>query len=194
MPIKKNIVELTLLTEEEYSRKPRKPLLLVCDNVRSMQNVGSMLRTCDAFNVGEAVMCGITATPPHAEISKTALGAERTVVWRYAADAFEEVKRLKSEGVGIAVLEQVHDSVMLHDFDPDSFMLKKDLACGRHRHPSKWALIVGNEVTGVDQRIVDIADVALEIPMEGVKHSLNVSVSAGIALWHIARQLKPSVS
>lgn len=171
MGLKKNIVELTRISERDYRAMPKRPLSLMADNVRSMQNIGSMLRTCDAFCIREMVMAGISGTPPHAEISKTALGAENSVAWRYVEDAVEEVRRLKSEGVAIAVLEQTHGSVSLADFHTD----------GRQ----EWMLVVGNEVNGVDQRIVDMADVALEIPMYGVKHSLNVAVSTGIALWQL---------
>lgn len=167
---KKSIIELTRVTEEEYLASEKEPLILLADNVRSMQNIGSMLRTSDAFGVKEMVMAGISAVPPHAEISKTALGAERSVRWRHVEDSYEEVKRLKGEGCKIAVLEQAHDSIAPEEFKRES--------------PTEvWVLVVGNEVDGVDQRIVDIADVVIEIPMRGVKHSLNVAVSTGIALY-----------
>lgn len=172
---KKNIIELTRITESEYRESVKKPLRLLTDNVRSMMNIGSMLRTSDAFNIKEMIMAGISGIPPHPEISKTALGAENSVRWRYVPDALDEVKRLRDEGVRIAVLEQTHDSMPLADFTPSP--------------AEEWLLVVGNEVTGVSQDIVDIADVTLEIPMYGVKHSLNVAVSAGIALWHITSQL-----
>ncbi len=172
---KKNIVELTRTTESEYLQSVKKPLRLLTDNVRSMMNIGSMLRTADAFNIKEMIMAGISGTPPHPEISKTALGAENSVRWRYVEDALAEVNRLRESGVKVAVLEQTHDSVSLSDFCPSE--------------DEEWLLVVGNEVSGVAQDIVDIADVTLEIPMYGVKHSLNVAVSAGIALWHIASQL-----
>lgn len=178
---KKNIIELTRITETEYRRIEKKPLSLMADNVRSMMNIGSMLRTADAFNIKEMIMAGISAVPPHPEISKTALGADSSVSWRYAADALEEVVRLKDKGIRIAVLEQTHGSIPLADFNPSNYPSLYD--------DTGWLLVVGNEVTGVAQEIVDLADVALEIPMYGVKHSLNVAVSAGIALWHLTNLL-----
>ncbi|MDE5773505.1 MAG: TrmH family RNA methyltransferase [Muribaculaceae bacterium] len=178
---KKNIVELTRITETEYRHIAKKPLSLMADNVRSMMNIGSMLRTADAFNIREMIMAGISAVPPHPEISKTALGADNSVSWRYAPHAVDEVVRLKEEGRHIAVLEQTHGSIPLADFNPLNYpSLFED---------TEWVLVVGNEVTGVAQEIVDLADVALEIPMYGVKHSLNVAVSAGIALWHLTNHL-----
>lgn len=145
------------------------PLAVLLDNVRSMHNVGSVLRTSDAFLISEVILCGITGCPPHPEISKTALGADESVAWRYEKDALETVVKLKKEGWTVCVLEQAHGSIPLQDFSPSP-----DL---------KYLLVAGNEVEGVDQRIVDLADVILEIPQHGVKHSLNVSVSVGIALW-----------
>ena len=166
---KKNIVELTNCSLRQYKETEKRPLALMADNVRSMYNIGAMLRTADAFLVSEMVMGGISGCPPHPEISKTALGAEESVSWRHVDDAYAEALRMQEEGWTVCVLEQTHNSVMLQDFKPER---------GR-----KYLLVVGNEVSGVDQRIVDIADVVLEIPQAGVKHSLNVSVSAGIALW-----------
>lgn len=175
---KKNIIELTHCTAEEYHKAPKIPLKLMADNVRSAQNIGSMLRTSDAFLVEEMIMAGISAVPPSAEISKTALGAEDSVAWRYVEDAVEETLRLKKAGVRIYVLEQTHGSIPLHRLDLPASAGSTGVL-----------LVVGNEVHGVDQRIVDMADEALEIPMHGTKHSLNVSVSAGIALWEFYNQL-----
>lgn len=169
---KKSIVELTHYSVEEYREVKKLPFRVLLDNVRSMQNVGSILRTCDAFLVEEVIMAGITGTPPHKEISKTALGAEDSVAWRYVDDAVDECVALKKEGWIICVLEQAHDSIDLMDF--------------KCEEGKKYLLILGNEVKGVDQRIVDIADIILEIPMRGVKHSLNVAVSAGMAIWKIS--------
>ena len=169
---KKNIAELTNCSVEEYREVKKLPFAVLLDNVRSMQNVGSILRTSDAFLVEEVVMTGITGIPPHKEISKTALGAEDSVRWRYAEKAVDECARMKAEGWTICVLEQAHGSIDLMDFTPES---------GR-----KYMLVVGNEVSGVDQRIVDMADIILEIPMYGVKHSLNVAVSTGMAIWRMA--------
>lgn len=167
--IKKNIEELTLMSREEYKRKEKFPLKVIVDSVRSGHNVGSIFRTADAFNIEEIVLCGISSTPPHPEIAKTALGADESVSWRKVDDALEEVEKYKSKGWKVCVLEQTHNSMPLQEFTPS----KGD----------KYMLVVGNEVEGVNQKIVDIADVVLEIPQEGTKHSLNVSVSAGIALW-----------
>ena len=172
---KKNIAELTNCSVEEYREVQKLPFAVMLDNVRSMQNVGSILRTSDAFLVKEVVMAGITGVPPHKEISKTALGAEDSVSWRYVKDAVEECIRLKEEGWRICVLEQAHGSIDLMDFSPEE--------------RKKYLLVVGNEVSGVDQRIVDMADIILEIPMHGVKHSLNVAVSAGMAIWKISDSL-----
>ena len=149
------------------------PVAVLLDNVRSMHNVGSVLRTCDAFLISEVLLCGITGCPPHPEISKTALGADESVKWRYENNALDAVIRMKKEGWTICVLEQAHESVPLQNFIPSG--------------DKKYLLVAGNEVEGVNQDIVDIADIILEIPQHGVKHSLNVSVSAGIALWQIVK-------
>lgn len=167
---KKNILELTRCGLEQYRAMEKLPLLLMADNVRSMHNVGAFFRTADAFRLEGLVLAGITPTPPHPLISKTALGAEESVAWRHVDDAAAEVARLAAEGWTVCVLEQAHRSVPLDEWRP---------AKGE-----RYLLVVGNEVEGVNQRIVDMARVVLEIPQEGVKHSLNVSVSAGIAMWH----------
>lgn len=172
---KKNIAELTNCSVEEYREAQKLPFAVLLDNVRSMQNVGSILRTSDAFLVEDVVMAGITGVPPHKEISKTALGAEDSVRWRYVEDAVVECIRLKEEGWRICVLEQAHGSIDLMEFSPEE--------------GKKYLLVVGNEVSGVDQRIVDMADIILEIPMHGVKHSLNVAVSSGMAIWRMAYSL-----
>ena len=169
MSRKKNIVELTRCSVEQYRKMEKKPVKLLADNVRSMHNVGSLFRTADAFLVDEIVLGGISGTPPHPEISKTALGAEEAVKWRHVADAAEEVARLRNQGWKIVVLEQAHGS-----FLPEECERKPE---------EKVVLVVGNEVFGVDQKIVDLADLIMEIPQQGTKHSLNVSVSAGIALY-----------
>ena len=172
---KKNIIELTRISIAEYKEVAKRPLMVVLDNVRSMYNVGAILRTADAFLIEEVVLGGITGCPPHPEISKTALGAEDSVKWRHVEDVAAAVEELKKEGWKVCVLEQVHGSIPLQDFKAHS--------------DEKYLLVVGNEVSGVDQRIVDMADIVLEIPQEGVKHSLNVSVSAGIAIWQIISSL-----
>ena len=168
---KKNIFELTKCSLREYRETDKLPVALMADNVRSMYNVGAMLRTADAFLIEEMIMAGITGCPPHPEISKTALGAEESVRWRHVPDALGEALRMKNEGWRICVLEQAHDSLPLQNFSPEE--------------GERYLLVVGNEVKGVDQRIVDLADIVLEIPQAGVKHSLNVSVSAGIAMWQM---------
>lgn len=169
--LKKNIAELTNCSVEEYREKEKLPFRVLLDNVRSMQNVGSILRTSDAFLTEEVIMSGITGVPPHKEISKTALGAEDSVRWRYATDAEEECRRLKEEGWTLCVLEQAHGSIDLMRFSAE--------------RGGKYLLAVGNEVKGVSQAIVDMADMILEIPMHGVKHSLNVAVSSGMAIWKV---------
>lgn len=170
--LKKTIGELTNCSVEEYRTVEKLPFAVLLDNVRSMQNVGSILRTSDAFLVGEVIMAGITGIPPHKEISKTALGAEDSVSWRYVDDAVKECRRMKADGWTVCVLEQAHGSIDLMEFLTEE--------------GKKYLLVVGNEVSGVDQGIVDMADVILEIPMRGVKHSLNVAVSAGMAIWKIS--------
>ena len=147
------------------------PIAVLLDNVRSMYNVGSVFRTSDAFLISEIILCGITGCPPHPEINKTALGADESVRWRYEKDALESVSKMKKEGWQICVLEQTHNSIPLQDFIPSS--------------DSRYLLVAGNEVEGVNQEIIDLADVVIEIPQQGVKHSLNVSVSVGIALWQM---------
>lgn len=199
---KKNIIELTRIGVDEYREMRKIPLSVMADNVRSAQNIGSLLRTADAFMLNEVIMAGISAVPPNAEISKTALGAERSVAWRYVEDAFEEVKRLKNTGTRIYALEQTHGSIPLDKltlFSDDEYVSENKeyssgISIGREKKRiSGFLLVVGNEVKGVDQRIVDIADATLEIPMHGVKHSLNVSVSAGIAMWELYKRLVESL-
>lgn len=175
MKEKKTIAELTQCSVEEYKGKGKLPLRILLDNVRSMQNVGSILRTSDAFLIDKVVMTGITGVPPHKEISKTALGAEDSVEWSYAEDALEECRRLRERGWTICVLEQTHDSIDLMDFSAEE--------------GARYVLVVGNEVKGVSQAIVDMADIVLEIPMHGVKHSLNVAVSAGMAILQLSHRL-----
>lgn len=173
---KKSIIELTNCSLQGYREMKKLSLSVLIDNVRSMYNVGAIFRTADAFLIKEIILGGITGCPPHPEITKTALGADESVRWRYVESALIETERLKKEGMKVCVLEQTHDSISLQNFipEPDSSLL----------------LVVGNEVSGVSQEIADIADYVLEIPQYGVKHSLNVSVSAGIAMWHISNCLR----
>lgn len=167
---KKRIWELGRPGIEEYRRKEKLRLCLVVDNVRSLNNIGSLFRTADAFLIERIYLCGISSTPPSVEIHKTALGAEDSVEWGYFDDTLKAVRELKSKDYTLCSLEQVKGSVELQGFRVD---------------PSgKYAIVVGNEVEGVGQDIVDASDICLEIPQEGTKHSLNVSVSAALAMWH----------
>lgn len=168
--------ELRRIDAATYARSSKTPLLLVCDNVRSRNNVGSLLRTCDAFRVERVLLCGITPCPPCPEIHKTALGAEFAVPWSHAADTFGAVRELADAGWTVLALEQTRHSRPLGELAIE---------------PGKrYALVVGNEIEGVAQAVVDAAHASVEIPQAGTKHSLNVAVSAGIALWHIAAQLR----
>lgn len=164
------------LSAEQFKAAPKIPLVVVLDNVRSLNNIGSIFRSCDAFAVERLILCGISHTPPSPEIHKTALGAEDSMEWEYFADTLDAVASLKSRGYTVCCLEQVNGSVMLGDFVP---------CRGR-----KYAFIAGHEVDGVAQAVVDACDVCLEIPQAGTKHSLNVAVSTGIAIWHFFQALK----
>lgn len=163
-------IELGRVSVQEYKELPESGLVLVLDNIRSAHNVGSAFRTADSFKVDKVYLCGICAVPPSAEIHKSALGAEDSVSWEHSADTMDVVRRLKSEGYTIVSAEQAVDSVMLDDFVPSA--------------EKKYAVIFGNEVAGVAQNVVDASDLVLEIPQYGTKHSLNVSVSIGVILWH----------
>ncbi len=167
--------ELMRPSVEEFGRMEKMPVVVVLDNVRSMQNVGAFFRTGDAFAVEKIILCGITATPPARDIHKTALGAEMTVAWSYCEQTAEAVTRLKEEGCRILAVEQVEGAVMLNDF--------------RAEEGVKYALVFGNEVAGVDQAVVDLSDGAIEIPQVGTKHSINVSVSGGVVLWNFFCQI-----
>lgn len=171
------------MSNAEYKALPKLPIILVVDNVRSMHNIGSLFRTSDAFKVEEIVLGGISGCPPHPEISKTALGAEYTVSWRHVKDTLPAVSALQSKGWKICVLEQAHGSISLEAFHPDISSGKED--------DKGLVLVVGNEVKGVDQAIVDMADYILEIPQEGTKHSLNVAASGAIALFHLYNLIRP---
>ena len=188
---KTSIIEMNRLSVEEFHEAEKMPLIVVLDDVRSLYNVGSVFRTSDAFRVEAIDLCGITATPDEVrdedgtlvrdctlkasqEIHKTALGAEESVAWRYYKTAAEAVAALKADGYEVLAIEQCHGSTMLNDFKP-AFGDKK-----------KYAVVLGNEVKGVHQEVVDMCDGCLEIPQYGTKHSLNVSVTAGIVIWHFA--------
>ena len=163
-------IELGRVSAEEYKELPESGVVVVLDNIRSAHNVGSVFRTADSFKIDKVWLCGICAVPPSAEIHKSALGAEDSVAWEHVDDTMDAVRRLKEEGYTVISAEQTVGSVMLDEFAP-----QKD---------GRYAVVFGNEVSGVRQDVVDAADMALEIPQFGTKHSLNVSVSAGVILWH----------
>ena len=173
---KKTILELDRISQEEFKKKNKIPLIVVLDNIRSLNNVGSVFRTSDAFLVKAVYLCGITATPPHPEIHKTALGAEDSVEWRYFEDTNDVVDKLHEEGYIVYAIEQVENSIILSDLQ-----LNKD---------SKYAVVLGNEVKGVQQNVVDKCNQSIEIPQFGTKHSLNVSVTAGLVIWDFFKMLK----
>lgn len=168
--------ELNRLTKDEFKEAEKIPVVIILDNIRSLNNVGSVFRTSDAFRVEEIILCGFTATPPHNEIHKTALGAEDSVAWQFSEKTEDAVTALKNRGYTICSIEQVEDSVPLSHFP----IVKN----------KKYALIFGNEVKGVQQKIVDLSHHSIEIPQEGTKHSLNISVSAGIVLWDFYVKLR----
>ena len=168
-------IELGRVTAEEYRKLPDSGIEIILDNIRSAHNVGSVFRSADSFKADKVWLCGICATPPSAEIHKSALGAEFSVEWGYEKDTLSLVKRLKEEGYTVLSVEQTVNSVMLDKFKPET--------------SRKYALVFGNEVDGVQQEVVDASDGVLEIPQYGTKQSLNISVSAGIVLWHIASAL-----
>ena len=170
---KLSMEELNRLTKEQYDTVDKLPIIIVLDNIRSLSNVGAVFRTADAFRIGELYLCGITACPPHREIHKTALGADETVKWQYFETTEEACKALKDKGYKIFAVEQIEGSQMLQNFkfEPDT------------------ALIMGNEVEGVSEEAFPYCDGALELPQEGTKHSLNVSVCAGIVMWKAFEQL-----
>lgn len=173
MGLKKSMVELHRLGIEEYRKTDKLPVTVVLDNVRSEMNVGSVFRTADAFLIERIVLCGITPRPPKSEIHKTALGAEESVDWQYYPTTLDAVEQLKVDGYTICSIEQVHDSVSL-----DRFTVNNE---------QKIAVVLGNEVKGVSQEVVNASDLCIEIPQHGTKHSLNISCCAAIVMWHIYR-------
>ena len=170
---KLSMEELHRISVEEFKHSKKTPIIVVLDNVRSMNNIGSIFRTCDAFRIEKLCLCGITATPPNREINKTALGATESVDWQYYESTLECVKALKEKGYKIFSIEQAQNSTMLQNFP------KED---------SPFAIVLGNEVEGVEQNIVDISDNVIEIPQFGTKHSFNVSVTCGIVLWDFVKK------
>jgi 23S rRNA (guanosine2251-2'-O)-methyltransferase len=175
---KLKITEMNRLTVEEFKEEKKTPLIVVLDNVRSLHNVGSVFRTADAFLVEAVYLCGITCTPPHAEIHKTALGAENTVTWKHYQDTHQAVADLKAQGYTVFAIEQAAGSTLLPDLQLDK--------------SKRYAVILGNEVKGVQQTVVDACDGCIEIPQFGTKHSLNVSVTGGIIIWEFQKAIQNS--
>ncbi|KAA6344816.1 putative TrmH family tRNA/rRNA methyltransferase [termite gut metagenome] len=173
---KLKITELNRISPEEFKKVEKLPLIVILDDVRSLHNIGSVFRTSDAFRVESVYLCGITAVPPHPDIHKTALGAEYTVDWKYMKNALDAVEELTQSGYIVYSVEQAKGSVMLDELSLDK--------------SKKYAIVLGNEVKGVQQEVVDHSHGCIEIPQYGTKHSLNVSVAAGIVIWDFFRELK----
>ena len=172
---KLKITELNRISTEEFKEAKKLPLIVVLDDVRSLHNIGSVFRTADAFRVECVYLCGITATPPHPEIHKTALGAEFSVNWVHVNNSVEAVDQLKAEGYVVYSVEQAEGSIMLNELELDK--------------TKKYAIVMGNEVKGVRQEAIDHSDGCIEIPQYGTKHSLNVSVTTGIVIWDLFNKL-----
>lgn len=168
--------ELGRLNVEEFKDTAKIPLIVVLDNIRSLNNIGSVFRTSDAFLIEKIYLCGITAKPPHKDIHKTALGATESVAWEYAADTLELVEKLKKEKIKILSIEQAENSTMLQNFQIEP--------------NQKYAVVFGNEVKGVQQKVVSASDYCIEIPQLGTKHSLNISVSVGVVLWDLFKKFQ----
>lgn len=167
--------ELERKSVEDFKQAEKTPIIIVLDDIRSLHNIGSVFRTADAFLIEKIYLCGITATPPNKEIHKTALGATETVSWEYAKDVLEVIASLKTENVSVIAIEQVENSISLQDFIPEE--------------GKKYALVFGNEVKGVSQEAIKNCEGTIEIPQLGTKHSLNISVSAGIVVWDLFQKL-----
>lgn len=161
--------ELNRLSTNEFKEAKKTPLIIILDNIRSLNNIGSVFRTSDAFLIEKIYICGITATPPHKDIHKTALGATDTVDWEYVEETIDVIENLKKQGVITVAIEQAEKAIMLNEFE-----IEKD---------NKYALVLGNEVKGVSQEVVSACNEVIEIPQFGTKHSLNISVSAGVVIW-----------
>jgi len=168
--------ELNRIDVPTFKKMTKTPLIIVLDNVRSLNNIGSVFRTADAFLIKKIILCGITAQPPHKDIHKTALGATESVDWEYFETTQQAVQQLKEQNVKIVSVEQVEGAVLLQDFKPEK--------------RQEYALIFGNEVKGVQQQIVDVSDYCIEIPQYGTKHSFNISVSAGIVMWDFFSKIR----
>lgn len=173
---KKSMAELHRLSVSDFKSADKLPIVVVLDQVRSQNNVGSVFRTADAFRIKEMYLCGFTPTPPHRDIRKTALGAEEAIAWHYEKETVDAVKQLQAKGYTVLAVEQTHDSQTLQDWQPGGPV----------------ALVFGNEVQGVADEVLAIVDGCLEIPQEGTKHSLNIAVSAGVVLWEAYKKLSSS--
>ncbi len=168
--------ELDRVSDSEFKEQKKFPIIVILNEIRSLTNVGTFFRTCDSFNVEKIYLCGITATPPHREIQKTALGATESMDWEHRDSTIDLVNELKSQGVKICSIEQTEKTTLLQDVE--------------NFPQEKYALVFGNEVNGVDQDVIDASDYIIEIPQFGTKHSLNVSVCAGIVMWEFVRMLE----
>ena len=168
---KTKIEDLKRIEISQFKKKKKREVIVILDNIRSAHNVGSVFRTCDAFLINKIILCGITAIPPNKEIRKTALGSSESVDWRYYKNTEEVIMKLKKEDYQIIAIEQANKSIKLESFRPEN--------------AKKYAIIFGNEIKGISQKIIDNSDSVIEIPQFGTKHSLNVSVSAGIVIWDI---------
>ena len=168
--------ELDRLEVSEFKAASKSPIIIILDNIRSLNNIGSVFRTSDAFLIEKIYLCGITAQPPHNDIRKTALGSTETVDWEYTDNTIEIVEKLKTEGVKVCSIEQAENATMLNNFKPQL--------------NTKYAFVFGNEVKGVAQDVVNASDVVIEIPQFGTKHSLNISVSCGVLIWDVFSKLE----
>ena len=168
--------ELPRLTVDEFKSAPKTPLIIVLDNIRSLNNIGSVFRTADAFLIEKIYLCGITAKPPHKDIHKTALGSTESVQWEYESDTLDVIRRLKKKGVKVLAIEQAENATMLSDFHPQKGVT--------------YAAVFGHEVKGVSQAAIDLSDAVIEIPQFGTKHSLNIAVSCGVITWDLYCKLQ----